>query len=266
MIKQKGLRLINEGNEVIAYPQLATDLAIEIGRVNYIIVCCKSYDLEQIIIQLKPCIDENTTILPLLNGVESTDKIKQINPTAEVLKGCVYIVSSIKDNGIIEKNGNIQRIIFGTMNNNQSSSLQLKNIFNQAGLDAVLSDEIDKAIWEKFFMISANSTATSYFNCNIGSLFESPQAYNFLIQLLKEINTLALAKGIIFTEDMIDKTILKLKSLPYETSSSMHRDFLKINGRTELESITGYVVTTAKLFNISTPTFEQAYYHLQNKK
>mgnify|MGYP003739925603 CR=1 FL=1 len=80
-----------------------------------------------------------------------------------------------------------------------------------------------------------------------------------MLLLLKEVHQLALAKGIIFGEDMIAKTLQKLKSLPYETTSSMQRDFMKIGGKNELESITGYVVRAVKELHIAAPTFNIAY-------
>lgn len=115
-------------------------------------------------------------------------------------------------------------------------------------------------------MISANSTATSYFKCTVGELFDDVGKYNFLFQLLTEINNVALAKGLIFKEDMIAKTVLKLKSLPYETTSSMQRDFMKQNGKSELESITGYVVKLGKELHVETPAFAAAYRQLTNQQ
>jgi ketopantoate reductase len=42
----------------------------------------------------------------------------------------------------------------------------------------------------------------------------------------------------------------------------MQRDFMKNNGKTELESITGYVVKLGQESGIHTPTFKEAYQKL----
>ena len=46
-----------------------------------------------------------------------------------------------------------------------------------------------------------------------------------------------------------------MKKLPYETTSSMHRDFQK-GRRTEYKSLTGQVVQYGKELNVKTPAFE----------
>lgn len=112
-IQANGLKVLNGNAQFIAKPKLATDSATEIGIADYIILCTKSYDLENIIEQLNPCIDRNTSLLPLLNGVDSAEKIKTILPSATVFNGCVYIVSHLKEAGVVENKGNIQKLFLG---------------------------------------------------------------------------------------------------------------------------------------------------------
>ena len=56
-IQNNGLKVITGETEFIAKPHIATNEPSEIGIADFIIVCTKSYDLEQTIKQLKPCID-----------------------------------------------------------------------------------------------------------------------------------------------------------------------------------------------------------------
>ncbi|MBK7819315.1 MAG: hypothetical protein IPJ60_18615 [Sphingobacteriaceae bacterium] len=112
-IKDKSLKIIKGRFEFIATPHLASDDPNEIGIANFIIICTKTYDLNSIIDQLKPCIDKNTIILPLLNGVDACEKIKTLLPLNTVLNGCVYIVSRLKEAGVIENSGNIETLYFG---------------------------------------------------------------------------------------------------------------------------------------------------------
>jgi 2-dehydropantoate 2-reductase len=111
-IQKNGLKVIKGDNEFIATPALATDDASAIGIADFIIVATKSYDLETIMQQLRPCINQDTIILPLLNGVDSKERIKNILPGNIVLDGCAYIVSRLKQPGVIENTGNIQTLYF----------------------------------------------------------------------------------------------------------------------------------------------------------
>jgi 2-dehydropantoate 2-reductase len=107
--------------------------------------------------------------------------------------------------------------------------------------------------------VGANSTATSYFNNSVGEILADKTKNEFLISLLKEVNQIALAKGLSFEHDMVSLTMQKLHSFPFEATSSMQRDFQKLNAQTELETITGYIVRAGQALDIETPTFKIAY-------
>ena len=259
MIQQNGLKVITKESEFIAKPFLTTDNANEIGVVDYILVSTKSYDLEKTIQQLKPCINNETVVIPFLNGVDSVEIIKSILPNNLVAGGCVYIVSSIKEHGVVQNSGNIQTLYFGLENNTNEKLEKLQSVFLQAKIESTLTENISVVMWEKFLLVAANSTATSYFNNTTGEILADNEKAKFLFSLLNEATAIALKKGIAFDKDMVELTTKKLKSFPFDTTSSMQRDFWKHDGKTELETITGFVVKAGKLLNVSTPTFEKAY-------
>jgi len=261
-IKSDGLKIIKGDTQFIANPKLATENANEIGIADYIILCTKSYDLEKTIEQLKPCINENTSLLPLLNGVDSTEKIKNILPNANVFSGCVYIVAFLKEAGVIANVGNIQKLFFGIDNTISDKLTLLEDIFKQATIETTLTKDISSILWEKFHLVGANSTATSYYKNSTGEILSDKTKNEFLISLLNEVNQIALAKKISFEKDMVSVTMEKLHSFPFEATSSMQRDFQKPNSYTELETITGFIVRLGQKLNIETPTFKIAYEEL----
>ncbi len=263
-IRNKGLTVIKGDIEFTARPYLATDNPTETGIADYIIICTKSYDLDATVEQLRPCIDENTFLLPILNGVENVERIKSKLPDTTVFEGCVYIVSRLKEAGVIENSGNTQRLSFGIDNLSNERLLFLEKIFQDAGIDTVLSDKISTLVWEKFIFIAAVGTATSYFDCSIGKILEENE--DTLYQLIKEAESIARAKKIPVDQEITTKTLNNLRLLPYETTSSMHRDYQNLKQHTEVESLTGYIVRAGQNLNIETPSFSKAYDYLLNKK
>lgn len=264
-IQEKGLSIINGENTFIAKPYLATDNTEEIGIADYIIVCTKSYDLEIAIQQLKPCINEKTILIPLLNGVDSVERIKNILPGNEILSACVYVVAKLKAAGEVEVTGNVQTLFFGSDHDSiKPEHLLLEKLLKEAEIDARLSQNISTIVWEKFIFIASIATATSYYDCCAGKLLEEHE--DTLIKLIEEVTTIALAKGILLDADICAKTLNKQKSLPYDIITSMHRDFMNLKPQTELESLTGYVVKTGEQLNIKTPEFNIAYKQLLGKK
>lgn len=264
-IQKNGLTILNKQTSFIAKPNLATDNASEIGKADLIILCTKSFDLEQIIGQLSPCIDNNTLILPLLNGVDNKDRIKKLLPQNLVLDACVYIVSRLKNDGIVENIGNIQSLYFGIDNYTNDHLSFLEKLFLEANIEATLSRNISSLIWEKFIFLSPIATITSYYDRCIGEILANKQSLADLMILIDEVRLIALKKNIEISEHIVEKTLLKLKNLPFEATSSMHSDFRNKKPNTEIESLTNFVILEGEKLQISTPMFVKMYQNLKLK-
>jgi len=114
IIKEKGLKIITPQQEKTVFPYLISNNPKEIGQVDYLICCVKSYNLVESIAELKECIHSQTIILPLLNGVDAKNIIHSILPTATVWDGCVYIISRLTEPGVITEGGKIHSLHFGS--------------------------------------------------------------------------------------------------------------------------------------------------------
>lgn len=256
-INNNGLKVAKGEITFTAKPFLATPDVTEIGIADYILVCTKTYDLEAICAQIIPCVGNQTVILPLLNGVEAVEKIRNTFPENLVPAGCAYIVSAITEPGRVENMGNRQEIYFG-LDDLQDQRLEtLLDLLKSAGIEAFLSEEISTLIWEKLIFLSCIATASSYYNQSVGELLvEHEEAlYNFI----NESSAIAKAKNIHVNKEVIEKAMAHYRLLPYHATSSMQRDFSSKKPQTELESITGYMVRQGKKLKVNTPSFNEAY-------
>jgi 2-dehydropantoate 2-reductase len=263
-IRQHGLTVETTQGTFSAVPKLVTSDPAQIGEVDLLICCTKSYDLEQSIRQLKPCIGSATVILPLLNGVDSGGRIKAIYPENEVWDGCVYVVSRLTAPGQVKETGNIGLLYFGSTTGSETALTQTESICKKAGIQASLSRNIQHTIWEKFIFISTIATLTSALDTSIGAILENNDSKSLLFALLGELKTVADANGIELPDTIIPSTVARMASLPYATTSSMHRDFQK-GKATELDSLTGYVVRLGQQLHLPTPTYDRLYQVLQTK-
>jgi 2-dehydropantoate 2-reductase len=59
--------------------------------------------------------------------------------------------------------------------------------------------------------------------------------------------------------------MLKYTSLPYDTTSSMHRDYRGGKSRTELQTLTGYVVEEGRRWLVPTPVYEELFKELAGR-
>ena len=264
-IKEKGLTVITEIGSFIAKPTLATDDVAEIGKADYIILCTKSYDLQQTIEQIKPCIAENTVILPLLNGADISERIEALLPNIEVWKGCVYIVGRLNAPGVVESSGGLHDLFFGMENVSSERLMFLEKLMFDAGIKVVRSEKINKIIWRKFIFISTTASLTSYFNVGFRDLLTDEKRKQITTQFLHEVIGIAKAEGVVYDENIIETIIGHIERLPFETTSSMHSDY-KANRQTELNTLTKVVIDLATKHGIPTPIYKQVYEALNSKK
>ena len=262
-IREKGLEIHSNEKILKIHPRLATDHPAEIGHVDYLFCTTKSYDLEENLLQLQPLVAPHTIIIPLLNGADITARIRTLLPQQEVWFGCVYIGARLSAPGIITKFTQEERLWFGDPQGNREKQDQLLRILTAADIHAQNPDDIVLKIWKKFFLISVGATLTSYYDQSIGQILEiHREDYHRLGQ---ELLRIAKAKGIDLPEDMPDRVIADQSKMPYESTTSMHTDF-KNGKRTEVESLTGYVVRAGQEYHIPTPVYEMMYEHLKQRK
>lgn len=264
-VQDSGLTLITEKGTFQVYPTLATDDVSEIGTADYIIMTPKSYDLDSTVEQIKPMIGPKTVIIPLLNGIDNSARIRTLLPETEVWQGCCYIVARLNAPGIVESSGGVHRFNFGyEYKQNNERLMSFETILKEAGIDATFHEKIMHIIWSKFFFISSTASLTSYFDVSFGALLTDEMRKTTLVNVLEELLLVANAEGAEIEHSVIDKVIHQLEKLPFTTTSSMHSDFLA-EKNTEVHGLTGAVVELANKHSISTPTYEKVYAALSER-
>jgi len=262
-VQKDGLTVITENGTFVTRPTLATDNVLEIGKADYVILTTKSYDITSTIEQIKPCLKEDTVILPLLNGADISHKIRVLLPEIEVWNGCVYIVGRLNEPGVVESSGGVHDLFFGHENRTSERLLWMEKIMKDAGIKAVFSENIRMIIWRKFIFISSTASLTSYYNVGFRDVLTDENRKAMTIAILKEVAAVAAAEGITFETDIIETTIRHIEKLPFGTTSSMHTDF-QAGRNTELNTLTEIVIELGKKHGVPTPMYEMVFEALKS--
>ena len=261
-IKKDGLRLIDEDKEYVTKPDIITEDPKRLEEFDLVLVCVKSYDLNEALTLLKENISDKTVILPLLNGVEHDKKVKEVYPNAKVLNGCIYILSNIKEVGVIKKYGGVFNLIYGSSEYDLEQFGWIKEFFDRAGLRNKLTPDIELETWKKYLLIAAYASMTSYYEKPLG--FIAKEKIDELKKVLFEIKSVADKKGINIDKDVIEKILKRVVTLPYESKTSMQLDYEK-GKKTEVEALCGYIVKEAKKLGINTPLMKKYYQSLKSR-
>ena len=260
-IKTNGLQIKSiKGNFTVN--SKATDSYNEIGMPDLVILGVKSWQIEPIAEKLNSVIHEKTMVLPLQNGADNADRLREILPDENVLAGLCKIVSKIEAPGVISHFEYEPEVIFGEYNNAKTERVQkLKEIFDKAGFNNTLSEDIHLDIWKKFLFIATVSGMGAITRTPFGVMREDENIRELLYQTANEIMAIANAKGIALTNQHIVMAMAIVDRMDHNTTASMQRDFM--GGRpSELQNFNGYIVEQGKQLHIATPINKFTYHCL----
>ena len=240
-------------------PAKATDDISEIERPDLVILGLKSWQIKDAAKKLKSIITEETMILPLQNGADNMEKLQEVISKKNVLAGLCKIYSKKEEPGLINHFYLEPEIIFGEMDNEKSDrALKLNEIFNDAGIKAMVPDDIYKAIWKKFAFIATVSGLGGLTRVGIGKMWQDDYLQEILKKTGLEIQAIAQAKGVDFNEEDVAQLFQFISGQEMTTTASTQRDIME--GRpSELENFNGYIVEQGKKLGIETPVNEFIY-------
>lgn len=262
-ITGNGLTLHYGGETIHATPHGVTDKPD--GIFDLLLLCCKSYHFPEVLEQLAPNIGPHTFVLPLQNGVESAQQVATRFPDAQVLNGCVYLVSKRTAPGVIRVKGTYNRLLFGKAGLDTGSAAMLTQLFEATGVKTEYYDDIADKAWEKFTFISPVATYTAAYNITLGEICSSPEDLARFSKLMHEVIAVGRAAGQQLDVNLFEKNMQIVRSLPPDTTSSMHADFVA-GHQTEADTLTRYVTLLATKLNVEVPVYREVanrlYYQL----
>ena len=106
------------------------------------------------------------------------------------------------DSRSIAQTGAMHRMIFGEFDGERSERAQtLLAACEAGGINAEISTDIRRAIWEKFVFLVAMSGATTSIRMTIGPIRQNPRTRAFFLDLMREVLAVGRASGVGLSED-----------------------------------------------------------------
>lgn len=258
-IKEHGLQIKSVNGDFLISPALATDNPHEIGPVDYVIVAVKHYQLAQASRQLKPLIGAETTVVPLLNGVDAHEILMESVDPTHLVGGLCSLVSYIETPGIIRQPSKLIQVIVGELDRTKSDRVEaLISTWKEQGADAIHTDDIFAAMWTKFVFIASFGGISALARANMGTLREIDETRHLFVDAMKEVESLARAQSIDLSPDVVDKMLALADGFETTATSSMQRDVAAGN-LFELEAFSGKIVHLARKLGIQTPIHRSIY-------
>lgn len=253
-IKENGLKLLSDQlGDVLVKPAVATSNFSDVAPVDYVLLCVKLWDTEETARAMKPMIGENTAVMSLQNGIERDNILSNVLGEKHIIGGISYIGATITEPGIIQQRGNVQKIVYGEYNGEKTERVKLfQEACSKAGIEAVISEDIEKSLWIKFTYLVGMSASCAVTRQTIGPVRSNPRTREIMIDVMKEAIAVGKANGVKLEDDLIDQHIAYLDGLAPDVTASMQHDLAQGN-RLELPWLSGAVVDLGKKLGVETP-------------
>jgi 2-dehydropantoate 2-reductase len=213
----------------------------------------KLWDTEAAVRAILPIVGPTTAVLSLQNGVQKDDVLRRILGDGPIIGGLCYIAATIAQPGVISHTGTIQKLVFGEYDGRRSARAEaLLEACRRGGIDAELSQDIRKAIWEKFVFLVGLSATTTTIRLPIGPIRTHPRTRLFLLDAMREVVAVGRGQGVALGAEYAEERLAFCDGLPAEMTSSMHND-LERGNRLEVAWLSGGVVELGQAAGVPTP-------------
>ena len=260
-IRDNGLRVKSYMGDFMVHPEVS-DRPDCVKGADLVMLCTKSWQIEEVAAAIRPHLEKNVIVLPLQNGADNADRLLEILPPENVIGGLCKIVSKIESPGVINHITFVPEVIFGELDHVKSARCrEIKEVFDEAGFKNKLSENIQRDIWLKFLFITSISALAALTRSVLGVMREDPFLREKIRATGSEIVEIGKRLGVDMDENDIQIALDIIDKGEYSTTMSLQRDMME--GRpSELENFNGYIVKKGDELGIDTPVNDFIYYSL----
>jgi 2-dehydropantoate 2-reductase len=258
-IRQQGLQVITPLDTYIVTPYLATDDPADSGKVDLMLVTVKTWQLADSLPIIRALMDDDTMILPLLNGVEAATILAEAVGQRHVIGGLCHVVAAVTAPGQIQQIGSTFDIVFGELDGSRSTRMEtLHDLFTAAAIPAVVTENMKGALWEKLLFVAPFGVVGALTRSPLGTLRTVPETRRLLIGVMGEIAAVATACGVSLDESAVSRAMSLVDRLSEDVTASLQRDIIA-GRRSELEAQAGDVIRFGAAKGVPMPILSTIY-------
>ncbi|HUS73662.1 MAG TPA: ketopantoate reductase family protein [Sedimentisphaerales bacterium] len=247
-LKSEGLVVNGKSYAIpVIHPDEATSPA------DLIIVALKHHHLEEGVHGLEKLVGDLTTIISVMNGLDSEKYIGSIYGMDKVLYAVSVAIDAVRQGNHITytKPG---RHYFGEARNIDLNQrvLRVQEAFDRAGIVYETPEDMIRMMWWKFMINVGMNQASAVMQAPYGVFQISPEAKDLMEALMKEVIALANVMDVNLTNRDIEEWYKFLNGLSPQGKTSMLQD-IEAGRKTEVENFWEKVVELGKIHGVPTP-------------
>jgi len=230
----------------LSLPQIGPAAA---GYISHLLITTKAYDARTALAGIAHCLDEQSHVLLLVNGMGVLEELRADHPYLNFYAG------TTTEGAYRASSGHIVHAGTGVTRLGHYSDQHCPPWFQDwAAMPAhcVWDEGIVTALWQKLAVNSAINPLTAIHRCKNGGLLTEPSVANELGKLCAEIARIANAAGQHKLASGLQETVEAVARGTAENRSSMLQDVLA-QRQTEIAYINGFLINTANRLQVPAP-------------
>jgi 2-dehydropantoate 2-reductase len=261
-LAEDGLRIISPHGDAVLTPKLVSAEEIDTPY-DLVFLSVKAYALKAAMNDFAAAVEQETMILPVLNGMRHVDLLTKRFGEYAVIGGVCQVATEIDDEGRIVQLADFQQLVYGERNGETTPRLQtLDTTLQGGGFDARLSTDIMQAMWEKWVQLATLGAITCLMRGTIGEIVAAPGGAELSIDVLNESAAVAAACGYKPSEKVLSRHEAAMTSPGSALTSSMYRDLRK-GAPVEADHILGDFIERGSAHGVATPLLKAAFVNLR---
>lgn len=241
----------------VTHPDAASEPA------DLIVVGLKHHHLPAALPDLKNLVGEQTTIISIMNGLDSEEIIGAMYGPDKVLYTIALGIDAVREGNRIAftRPG---KYYFGEATNRQISERvrRVQAAFDRAGIAHETPEDMVRMLWWKFMINVGMNQASAVTRAPYGVFQSSSSARALVGALMGEVLALARAAGVNLVEQDIEDWYAVLDTLSPEGKTSMLQD-IEAGRKTEVEIFGGKVVALGQEYGLPTPVNQTVLHIIQ---
>ena len=220
--------------------------------VDLIVVFVKAMFSESALNNNRSIIGQETYLMTLQNGSGHEDMLGKFVPQEHIIIGTTQHNASVAGFGVT-KHGGSGMTHMGCVTGDVTRLQKFADAFTACGLDADVSDGVQKMIWNKMFTNVSASALTGALQVPLGFISADEHAWKLCCQLIREAVDVAAALGMDFD---YDEKVAEVKAVCDKSPNgltSIYAD-LRDGRRSEVDTISGSIVRAGVKAGVPTPS------------
>jgi 2-dehydropantoate 2-reductase len=226
---------------------------------DLIIVAVKHNQLNDAIREMKSRVGRETTIISVMNGIESEIKIGAAYGMEKVLYAVSVGMDGVREGNRVnfKKRG---KILFGEARNPFISDRvkRVQNFFDRAGIIFETPPDMIRILWWKFMINVGINQASAVLRAPYSVFQTSPKARDLMESAMEEVILLAEKERVPLSKEKVKNWETILFGLNPEGKTSMLQD-VEAHRKTEVEMFAGKVIELGRSHNVPTPVNQKLF-------